>query len=92
MLIVVVLKSDCDVSLHSCSRRKTGGGTNSHCVTIVFILYSYCTPIGGGGRETELLLHAYCIHISLNNVVVLGENRGDKESNRVRMTTTEGGG
>ena len=60
------------------------------CIHIVFLLYSDWRR--RKGRETELLLHAYCIHISLNNVVVFEENRGDQEANSAIMTTTGGGG
>ena len=63
MLIVAGLKSDCDVSLHSCSREKTGGGTNSRCVMIVCKLYSYCIPIGGGGGGREGKRNYYCMLI-----------------------------
>ena len=60
------------------------------CMQVVFLLYSDWRR--RKGWETELLLHAYCIHISLNNVVVFGENRGDQEANSAIMTTTGGGG
>ena len=60
------------------------------CIHIVSLLYSDWRR--RKGRETELLLHAYCIHISSNNVVVFEENRGDQESNSAIMTTTGGGG